>query len=301
MAYSDSNHANDAERLFVLNGELRGVSVPLDAGTFRVGSSSQCDVILLSSGDTEFEASFTSSGDGELLVANPIGDVRIGRRTLKSGNQLVAKAGIPIMIGDTRLMVAKSMTVAAQAEQHSSRRFTQIAWAASIVVIVGVVGTYELLSGRNAVLATPVYATGQGSTPLNSSSFIGAAKAIQEQLNSHKLSHIRASADNDVGTVKVRGRLRESEATRWKTVSTWFDSTYGGSIILDAKLVSVSDAITLPFSISAVWTGRESRLTLHDGSQRYLGDFLPGGWKLEKITPDQITISKGGESLMVPL
>lgn len=301
MAYSDSQLVSGAERLFVLNGELSGVSVPLNASTFRVGSSSQCDVILLSNDDTESEASFTYSDDGKLLATDPIGDVRIGRRTLKSNDQLVVKPSIPIMIGDTKLMVAKSMAIAGQAERLSSRRFTQIAWAASIVVIVGVVGTYELLSGRNAVLATPVYAIEQGSTALNSSSFFGAAKATQEQLNSHKLSHIQAFADNDIGTVKVRGRLRESEVTRWKKVSTWFDSTYGGSIILDAKLVSVSDAITLPFSISAVWTGRESRLTLHDGSQRYLGDFLPGGWKLEKITPDQITISKSGESLMVPL
>lgn len=301
MAYSDSQLESGAERLFVLSGELRGVSVPLGKGTFRVGSSNDCDVILLSKSETDSEASFTPSDDGKLFATDPVGDVRIGRKTLAAGKRLVVKPGTPVKVGDTKLMLAESIDGADRSEKLLSRRYTQFVCAISIMAFVSFVGVYELLSGRNTVLATPIYPTVQGATYLGPSDFVSAAEETQKQLDSVKLSHILASADDDVGTVKVRGRLRESEIADWKTVSSWFDTVYGGSIMMDAEFVSVSDAITLPFSISAVWTGRESRLTLHDGSQRHLGELLPGGWKLEKITPKQITISKSGESLMVPL
>ena len=301
MAYSDSQFESSAERLFVLNGELRGVSVPLGKGTFRVGSSNDCDVILLSNENDESEVSFTFSDDEELFLTDPVGDIRVGRKTLNSGKRLIVKSGIPVMIGDTKLMVAESVDAADRAEEFQVRRFKQIAWVASLVFVIGIATTYGSFSNRGAVVAKPIPIAEQSSAQSNAVDFVAAANATQNELNSGNLSHISAFADTAVGTVKVRGRLRESEQNRWREVSTWFDAKYGGSIMLDVDLNTVADAVTLPFTVNAVWMGEKSRLTLHDGSQRYTGELLPGGWKLEKISSDRITISKSGESLVVPL
>ncbi len=301
MAYSDSQLESSAERLFVLNGELRGVSVPLGKGTFRVGSSNDCDVILLSNENDESEVSFTSSDDEELFLTDPVGDIRVGRKALNSGKRLIVKSGIPVMIGETKVMVAESIDAADRAEQFRLRRFKQIAWVASLVFVVGIATIYGSFGNRGVVVAKTISAAEQSSVQSNAVDFVAAANATQNELNSGNLSHISAFADNAVGTIKVRGRLRESEKARWREVSTWFDAMYGGSIMLDVELDTVGDALTLPFAVSAVWMGETSHLTLHDGSQRYTGELLPGGWTLEKISSDRITISKSGESLVVPL
>jgi len=301
MAYSHRRSVDAEERLFVLNGELRGVSVPLSNNSLRVGSSADCDVVLLDTDGTEAEVSFRISDD-TYGVSDSYGDVRVGRTALKSERYLTIQPGTLVKVGGVELMIASSIEAADNALKLSRRRFAGMAWAASVAIAVGFIGALGLFGGRNAVVAKPVPYFEQTSNISRPIFDVGAAaKATQKQLDLNGISRVTAFADEVNGTVKVRGRLRDAEQSSWRNVSTWFDSVYGGSIMLDAQLNRIEDTVTLPFSVNAVWMGQTPRLTLHDGSQRYAGDFLPGGWRLDEIASDRVTISKDGESLMVPL
>jgi len=78
MAYQERKSEDLPKELFILSGELRGVSVPL---TVRLGSSSDCDVVLLDeAGEDPSEAVISTGEDGSYVFESIAGSVRIGRR-----------------------------------------------------------------------------------------------------------------------------------------------------------------------------------------------------------------------------
>lgn len=302
MAYSHDHPAEDGQRLFVTNGELRGVSVPLEVGELRVGSSSDCDVVLLGADDSESEVSIVVSDDG-FALRDAIGDIRIGQKVLKATKRKVLKAGVPFLVGDTEMMITRSLEDADKSSTSYRQRSTRLACVASAAVLVGVIAVVVFAGGRGTVIAKPAALESRTNVSSESPSIIAvvAANAMQGKLDESGLRRLTASADRINGTVKVRGSVRKNEFASWRDASKWFDTKYGRSVMLDAHVDTAADSVTLPFSINAVWMGDSPRLTLHDGSQRFAGDFLPGGWRLDKIGKDSVTIWKDGESLTVPL
>ena len=303
MAYSHDQSDISEQRLFVLNGELRGVSVPLESNVLRVGSSADCDVVLLDAHDSESEVS-VSSDENAFALSDPFGDVHIGMRVLKSGARKTLKSGVPFVVGTTEMMVSRSLDDADTALKSYKLRSTRFACAASVAVVVLVAAVAFFNAGRSSVIAKPANIDNLSVTASVQSQKADvevAAEAMQSELDRSGLMRLMAQADPVNGTVKVRGSVRQDEYASWRDASKWFDTRYGDTVMLDAQVDVASDTVTLPFSISAIWMGSSPRLTLHDGSQRFAGDLLPGGWRLDKIQRDSVTIWKDGESLTVPL
>ncbi len=301
MVYGADHSDSPVQRLFVLNGELRGVSVPLDDAVLRVGSGDDCDVILVSSSnDSDAEVSISPDGGG-FLLSDAQGEILVRGRLLKPGKRKSVKSGTPITVGDVRLMVSTSLADADQTITASKLRKSRIAWAASLAVLIAGVALVVFAGGRGSVVAKPApiaFNAGNAATQYTADV---AAEAMRSRLGDDGLVRLSATADSLNGTVKVRGKVRPTEHSVWRDASTWFDATYGNSVMLDAKVDLLNETVTLPFSVDAVWMSGSPRLILHDGTERYTGDVLPGGWQLDEIEPDSLVISKDGESLVVPL
>lgn len=302
MAYSHDQIDGPEHRLFVLNGELRGVSVPLSEAPLRVGSSDDCDVILFDEDQCGAEVTITATGN-RLRLVEGTGDVRVGLGHVKPGKSRTVKSGVPFKVGSAELMITQSLADADRAQKAYHKRSSKLAFAASFALLVGLVGLVAYTGGRGSVVAQPAPVALKAPSSKNNPSFsaVIAANAMQAKLDESGLTRLAATPDRLNGTVKVRGKVLESQRSVWREASTWFDTKYGTTVMLDAEINMAPATVTLPFSVTAVWMGNTPRLTLHDGSQSFAGDLLPGGWRLDVIESNSVTISRDGESLTVPL
>jgi len=188
--------------------------------------------------------------------------------------------------------------------RHSYRRqASSMAWAASIAVGLSLLGFWSYSGGLGSVEAKALPVT--QITFLNDGSggneSMVAAKELKQHLDEVGLLKLDIVGDQAERMVTVMGELKESDRARWLETFEWFDHSYGKSVYLDAKFSTVEDEITLPFSIQAVWVGSVPRVTLHDGTKRTVGDELPGGWVLDAVAQNSVTISKDDETLDVAL
>jgi len=306
MAYRKSKSQDIPSELFILNGELRGVSVPLSEGKVRLGSSSDCDVMLLDAAGDAIEVVITPEDEekGSYSLEAVTGQVRVGQRTLKEGATRVIPRKSPIKVGSVQMALGSSFENADRARHSHQKQLSTAAWAASLALGLGLLGFWGLSSGSGSVVAMPspaglertyvVDQTGHSQSAI-------AARELRVQLDQNGFEKLDIFTDQKERMVTVKGKFRRSEEPRWLETFEWFDRLYGKSVYLDVKFDVVDDEITLPFSIEAVWAGYQPRVTLHDGSKRFIGDELPGGWRLNAVTQESVTISKGDETLFVEL
>ena len=306
MAYSHCPDEKCNPGLFVLNGELSGVSVPLTDKPVRVGEGQDCDIVFLDNECNGAEVTLAQNADGCYILSDPEGKVHVGHKTLKSAGNLTVRPGTVVTLGSVEFMLSGSMTDTDHVvkmpfgKQMPFGYSTGIIWAASLAAAVCFIGGLSLLAGRGNVQAGPASAYIQQTQPQTHSVGVAAA-SLRSQLDAAGLKRLEVSTDSVNGTVVVRGGMRVAEEDKLSAVSRQFDAVYGGIIMLDVQTHRSNDTVTLPFLINAIWMDNNPRLTLHNGSKRYEGDTLPGGWRLEKINPDRVTISRGDETLMIPL
>lgn len=303
MAYGQRDPQPAAGELFILNGELRGVSVPLSDAEIRIGSAADCDVVLLDDDNELAELVLSPAEQGGYEASDAVGYVKINGRLLKSGKRRSLRSETPHSVGGIDFMIARSLAEADHSARSYHRRSNGLAWFATLAAASIVIAVVGFSGGNSAVVAKPGSVAVAQATRSDAGSFTAvlAAKALEEKLSESGLVRLETSADRENRTVLVRGKLRESEKDAWREAVGWFDASYGDTVQIDASLTHTPDSVTLPFAVEAVWMGATPRLTLHDGSKRQAGDSLPGGWTLKAISSNSLTISKNDETLVVPL
>ena len=303
MAYPKSASKDVPTELYILNGELRGVSVPLAGDEIRLGSSPECDVVLLDEFGEPSEVVISPDEDGAYTFEAVTGSVRIGRRYLKNGSTKKVANGLPVVVGDVEMILASTLDNADKSKRSYRRRSFGALLIAPIVVAAGVLGFWSLSGGTGSVVAksAPVPKLTYVLDRSGSSESMVAAKALQKRLDEMGFHALNIVGDQAEYLVKVEGKLKISERNRWLQTVEWFDQSFGKSVYLEAKITHVADEITLPFSIEAIWVGKAPRVTLHDGSKRTIGEELPGGWVLDAVAQESVTITKDDETLDVAL
>jgi Inner membrane component of T3SS, periplasmic domain len=99
------------------------------------------------------------------------------------------------------------------------------------------------------------------------------------------------------GSLSVTGRLAKREADAWRTIERWFDQTYGGRLVLAAK-VTVGDSRTLPPpQLRAIWFGVRPYIITADGARHEPGSVLDNGWLVSEIGEGRLVLAKDGETL----
>lgn len=303
MAYQKSKSGDTPSELHILSGELRGVSVPLTGDEIRLGSVSDCDVVLLDEHEEPSEVVISQGDDGSYRFESVVGSVRIGRRFLKNGRTRTVSSGIPIVVGNVEMSLASTLENADKSKRSYHFR-TVAAICVAVLALGGAgLGLWNFSSGERAVATQPTQTTKITYVldKAGRSQSMVAAKALHEHLDAVGLLGFDIHGDEAEHMVTVSGKLRESERARWIEAVEWFDQSYGKSVYLDAKIAKTVDEIVLPFSIEAVWVGHAPRVTLHDGSKMTVGDELPGGWVLDAVAKESVTITKDDETLDVAL
>lgn len=303
MAYRKPKTADIPKELFILSGELRGVSVPLAGGNIRLGTSSECDVVLLNEPGDESEAVISSNEDGTYAFEAIAGSVRVGRHLLKTETPKLVPSGARITVGSVEMALASSFDDADRTKRANHNRIPGALWAVPVALGLGVLAVWGFVGGPGSVVAKPSQ-TAELTYVIDKSGHsqsMVAAKALKQRLGEDGFRNLAIVGDQSERMVTVMGRLRQSDRARWLETVEWFDQSFGKSVYLDAKISVADDEITLPFSIETVWVGQVPRVTLHDGSRRIVGQELPGGWLLVGIGQESVTISKAGETLNVAL
>jgi len=291
MAYGQQDTDESADRIYVVNGELRGVCIPLENFPLRIGLSGGCDVILLDDGQGDSEITLDLSEKGKPTLAGAIGDVSLGRRSLKAQDKVVFGHGSSLHVGSSQLVLASSLSAADHSIRSGRRAHGGTFWATSLALVVGMIGVIGLTGGIGGVVAksiSPYEIADRVTEPSDATSSSAAVAALRQKLDEVGLNNVRSFEDSDTMTVSVVGTLQESQRRKWQEVHAWFDARYGTKMLMDVDVDYASNSVTLPFSIEAIWGGASPRITLHDGSRRGVGELLPGDWRLDKVTSVRI-------------
>lgn len=122
-----------------------------------------------------------------------------------------------------------------------------------------------------------------------------AAQRLTAHLDTAGLRGLSASAAGQ--SVVVAGSIGKAQADAWTEAQQWFDKTYGGRLIIAAK-VAFDDVRPGPaMNVQAVWLGQYPYVISAEGTRYYKGAFLDNGWIIKDIGNDRIILAKANETL----
>src|SRR5215510_77649 len=131
--------------------------------------------------------------------------------------------------------------------------------------------------------------------PGETASLDEAMRELNDRLDRALLRSLRVGMLD--GSITVTGRLAPREADAWKTIERWFDQTYGGRLVLAAK-VTVSEGRTLPPpQLQAIWFGVRPYIITVDGSRHEPGSALDNGWVVSEIGKGRLVLARDGETV----
>jgi len=155
MAYQERKSEDIPKELFILDGELRGVSFPLTKDDIRLGSAADCDVVLLDETGEPSEVLIATEEDGSCRFETVAGSVRIGRRYLKPGNARSVSKNTSVVVGNVEMALASSLEEADYSKRSYRRKMRGTAWAASVAAGLGLLGLWNYSGGMGSVAAEP--------------------------------------------------------------------------------------------------------------------------------------------------
>lgn len=291
--------------LEVVAGRHAGVRVPLDAAGCCIGSAGEADVMLRDPGVAPVHVRLELGRSG-LRIEAAGADVGVGAEVLPLGHGCRVRLPAELILGEARLCISKPAT--------SSR--------SGGVIAEGVRRLRDAIGARHAVAAGTLAVSlvalsviafglphGAGERPAGTTADArvpaappGAAASLEEamreltrRLDQARLRSLRVGILD--GSLSVTGRLAKREADAWRTIERWFDQTYGGRLVLAAK-VTVGDGWTLPPpQLRAIWFGVRPYIITVDGAHHEPGSVLDNGWAVAEIGQGRLVLTKDGETL----
>src|SRR5262245_35836822 len=150
-------------------------------------------------------------------------------------------------------------------------------------------GEGEGPAGATAVAGVPA------APPGATASLEEATRELSSRIDQARLRSLRVGMLD--GSITVTGRLTRREGEAWKTIERWFDQTYGGRLVLAAK-VTVSEGRTLPPpQLQAISFGVRPYIITADGSRHEPGSVLDNGWAISEIGKGRLVLARDGETL----
>ncbi len=275
--------------LTIVNGPQAGACLSLRAGVHRVGASLDSDVVV---SEPALVADHFEIEHGAGVV------LRVGSAVLRlaDGTCLPVGGSMPVVgvshfrVGGTEFRLA----AAAPARSRSSRRLAApVAALAACVAAVLVVSAPGAES--NAALGRPAREAARGVAPAPAATDVAAALA--DRLAGADLSGLQAVAGAD-GTVAVSGSVSPDQKAGWAEARRWFDSRYGGRMMLVDR-VGTTVAVA-PLSIAAVRPGGDAPFVIDQAGRRlFIGSAVADGWVVAAIDPTHVTVRRNAETLAV--
>ncbi len=276
------------------------VSVSLPGEDIRVGSSFDCDVVLL---DDEIAPEHLR------IMARP--SILGAAVSIETKEADVMLNGHPVRVGrptpytslPATLTVSK-VTLKLATHQVSTRRsarlagflsntFTTVLLAGLIVIVPP---SLMVGLGRNSNLVVSLQ---QDATPE-----AGAEQPVQpflDQLNS-RIAAATLKSFLDVtlspdGVLFVQGAVPPAKLAAWEEIHRWFDALPGAPP-LNSRVAGTPILDELP-AIAAVRLSDPPEIRFADGHVSRIGDDVSDGWKIADITNDGLVLQRNSEELRV--
>jgi hypothetical protein len=123
-----------------------------------------------------------------------------------------------------------------------------------------------------------------------------AARELSTRLDAAKIQTLRVRAVD--GRLAVAGKVSQQEAVDWAAIQQWFDQAYGSRIVLTTEISSPGEPRTMPaLPLQAIWYGEHPYIVTADGERYFQGAVLDNGWIIRDIGEDRLLLAKDGETV----
>ncbi|MGX1789177.1 SctD/MshK family protein [Bosea sp. NPDC055332] len=274
--------------LAIEEGLHEGARLKLDSGSYRVGSASDCDIILHDDGVAGQHAVLRVI-DGELRLEAVGGAIALDperRRVLPAGSGVKPTLPATVWIGRARL----KLTGRAAARRIGMRAAIM---ASGFVALAGIVAAYAMASLPSP--APPVMAKSNADPTVTNHApgerVADAAAQLRRTLVTSGLSGVAVTASGE--RVLATGTVEPGQAQAWSAAQQAFDAAHGGRLQLGSEVRVAQQEEGPKIALQAVWLGEHPYVLTTDGGRHHQGAFLDNGWTVRSITRDGVTFVRG--------
>jgi Inner membrane component of T3SS, cytoplasmic domain/Inner membrane component of T3SS, periplasmic domain len=293
----------------VVAGAHRGAVLLLDGTDYRIGSSSDADIVLSDPGVAP-EHAVLHVERGRVRIGATGADITVEQESLPLSRGCRVNLPVSIAIGAAQIQLSDP---GGSGRRHDPRILT----AAGLLVGVFVAAAMAVQQGLSQIAGLTLALTAGASdirtpAPLTADPPAGpsggstrgpsglvveeALRALNARLDVANLKNLRASVEN--GRLAVTGTLSPQEAANWAAIQQWFDQTYGGRIVLTTRTEPAGGPRTMPaLQLQAIWYGDHPYIVTSDGEHYFIGAVLDNGWIIREIGEDRLLLAKEGETV----
>jgi len=277
-------------RFEIADGPNSGAVVSLAPGRYRLGSDTGDDIVLA---DREVVPSHAvlqlTAEHGEITPL--AGGIVLQRSVLKTGQPKMLKRGAVVTIGGTRIRVAET----AATPRPQGRTLVT-----ACLALLGVMGAAAVYHGAVPVTVGATEVSVPAALAHAPATLAQAAADFRRHLAGTGLAQaVRIDASGDV--VVASGTIAPGDRGSWLDAQKWFDGHLSGRFAL-RDAVNVVGAVDPPkLAIAAVSMKPVPNIVTQDGQHLVVGAVLQDGWHIERITLDDIILSRGGREVRITL
>lgn len=296
-------HEPPSVTLFVMDGPNAGTVQKLAPAAYRVGSGLEADIVLADDALAPVHA-LIDFADGRVRIEPLAGSVTIPARpsAIEPGGAITLPLPVEMSLGASRIVLRVPVEEAVR-----KTRLRRTAAAAGLATILGGLSGIAMSSGGGqlAALPGPGVAAMQQATQMMTPAPVAPRQetpqqALQVRISGAGLAGVTLTTKDS--HIVASGRLSAAEMVQWREIQAWFDRTFASSVVLSSEVTTGRSSSAPELVIQAVWTGENPYVVTHTGSKYFQGADLGGGWAVESIRPDAVTLrSRSGEVFVMGL
>lgn len=291
--------------LFVLEGPNAGTVQKLAPAAYRVGSGLDSDIVLADETLAPVHA-LIDIGRHRVRIEPLAGAVAVPGRAevTEPGGALTLPLPAELTLGSSRIVVRSPVEATI-----GGSRLRAVTVTIALLVILGGLSGIALSSGGGSDGPT----AGQAEAPEAGKPAVQTAalapvvprqqtpqEALQARIEAAHLDGVTLAVKGS--RIVASGRLSPADMAQWREIQAWFDRTFASSALLASEVATGAGSGAPELVIQAVWTGDNPYLITHTGSKYFEGADLGGGWSVDKIRADAVTLrSRAGQTFVMVL
>ncbi len=277
-------------RLEIADGPNSGAIVSLAPGRYRLGSDTGDDIVLADRLVVPSHAVLQLTADHADITPLAAGIV-LQRSALKTGQPKLLKRGAVVTIGGTRIRVA-----ATEAIERRQRRTLITA----CLVLLGVTGAAAVYHTAVPVTVDATEAGSPATSVRSPLTLVQAVADFRHYLTGTGLADtVRIGASG--GVVVASGDIQARDRGSWLDAQKWFDGHLSSQFALRDS-VSVAEPPNPPaLSVAAVSMEPVPNVVTQDGQRFVVGAVLQDGWRIDRITLNDVILRRGGREVRIAL
>lgn len=290
--------------LFVLEGPNAGTVQKLAPAAYRVGSGLESDIVLADETLAPVHA-LIDIARHRVRVEPLAGAVSVPGRagTTEPGGALTLPLPAELTLGSSRIVLRSPVEATA-----GGPRLRAVTVTVALLVILGGLSGIALSSGGGSdTPAAGLAAVPDAGKPVQTAALAPVVprqqtpqEALQDRIDAAHLQGVTLSAKGS--RIVASGRLSPDDMAQWREIQAWFDRTFASSALLSSEVATGAGSGAPELVIQAVWTGDNPYLITHTGSKYFEGADLGGGWSVDRIRADAVTLrSRAGQTFVMVL